>query len=332
MAGLDVGTSFIIGSRSKGDSEIEYTEFRDAFYVLKPASPIAAKMLEKGLQGKKYYKDTDGSFVILGSDAIEKAVERHESASRPMFRGVLSPREKDARKVLKVILHEVVGKPSEPGEKLCYSVPAQPVDQDEEEFDIGYHEDVIKADLGELGFDAHPINEAEAICYSELESEDYTGVSLSFGAGMCNVCLMSNGEAVLTFSTARSGDWIDRMSAVATNQPDSVVQVEKEAGGFVIGLPTDNQIHSVLSSYYQRLITYTAKQVAAALNSSSSLPKFKDSLVVVVAGGTSRAAGFVETFEKALQEENLPIQIKEVRAARDPLRAVSRGCYIASQL
>jgi hypothetical protein len=96
MAGLDVGTSFIVLSTEK-NGNIEYKDFRDAFYVIKPTTPVATKMIEKGLNGKVFIKDSDGSFIILGKDAIEKAVERNDTAKRPMYRGVVSAKEKDAK-------------------------------------------------------------------------------------------------------------------------------------------------------------------------------------------------------------------------------------------
>ena len=71
--GLDVGTSFLIKA-TEAEEGINYTEFRDAFYRMKPASPIAAKMMEKGLTNLAYFKDTDGSFVVVGEDAISKAL------------------------------------------------------------------------------------------------------------------------------------------------------------------------------------------------------------------------------------------------------------------
>ena len=125
--GLDVGTSFIVLSSEK-DGNIEYKDFRDAFYVIRPTTPVATKMIEKGLSGKTFIKDTDGSFIILGKDAIEKAVERNDAAKRPMYRGVVSAKEKNAKRVLAFILKEVVGQSSEPGEKLVFCIPAQPVD------------------------------------------------------------------------------------------------------------------------------------------------------------------------------------------------------------
>jgi hypothetical protein len=340
--GLDVGTSFIVLA---SDSEapvsftsddkfgyVKYTDFRDAFYVIKPTTPVATKMIEKGLQGKVFVKDTDGAFIILGQDAIEKAIERNESAKRPMYRGVVSPKEKEAKRVLAYILQQVCGHASEPDEKLVFCIPAQPVDQEDDEFDVGYHEDVVKTVLQGQGYSARAINEAEALCYSELENDDYTGVALSWGAGMVNCCVMLNGEPTVTFSTTKSGDWIDRMAGIATGEPDSVVQAEKENGAFVIGEQNDNPVLAAVSAYYERLIDYTTKQLANALRGHKALPKFKNPLLIAVAGGTTQAQGFVPMFEKKLAENDFPLAIKEVRHASDPLHAVARGCLIAAKV
>lgn len=330
--GLDVGTSFIVLSKDGYEGAVEYRDFRDAFYIIKPPTIIATKMIEKGLAGKTFVKDTDGSFIILGVDAIEKAIERNDSAKRPMFRGVVSAKEKYARRVLSFILKEVAGTADYVDEKIVFCIPSQPIDQEDDDFDVGYHEDVIKSVLLECGYSAKAINEAEALCYSELEDSEYTGIALSWGAGMVNSCIMFNGEPVITLSTTKSGDWIDRMSAVATGETDSVVQAEKENGSFIVGEHNENQILSAVASYYERLIDYTAKQLTLAFTGHKSLPKFKNPLTIVVAGGTSQAKGFVEMFEKKIKESNFPLPIKEVRHAKDPLHAVSRGCLIAAKI
>jgi hypothetical protein len=331
MKGLDVGTSYIILSTSNNDT-IEYKDFRDAFYIIKPTTPVATKMIEKGLAGKVFIKDTDNSFIILGKDAIEKAIERNDNAKRPMSKGVVSAKEKDAKRVLAFILKEVAGTASEQNEKIVFCVPGQPVDQEDDDFDVGYHEDVIKTVLAECGYDPKAINEAEALCYAELAEEDYTGIGVSCGAGMTNVCVMLNGEPTVVFSTTKSGDWIDRMTAIATGEKDSVVQAEKEGGDFVIGQPNDNPILSAVSSYYERLIDYTTKQLSSALSNHKSLPKFKSPLTVVVAGGTSQAKGYVDKFTEKLNENNFPLPIKVVKHASDPLHSVAKGCLIAAKV
>jgi hypothetical protein len=329
--GLDVGTSYIVlSSEEKG--KVQYKDFRDAFYIIKPSTPVATKMIEKGLAGKTFIKDSDGSFILLGKDAIEKAIERNDTAKRPMYRGVVSAKEKDAKRILAFILKEVAGKASQPNEKIVFCIPAQPVDQENDDFDVGYHEDVIKTILAECGYIARSVNEAEALCYAELESEDYTGIGVSCGAGMTNVCVMLNGEPTVLFSTTKSGDWIDRMSSVATGEPDSVVQVEKEGGGFTIGQPVDNPVLAAVSAYYERLIDYTTKNLSSALSNHKSLPKFKNPLTIVVAGGTSQAKGYIENFKIKMEENGFPIAIKEIRHASDPLHAVAKGCMIAANI
>lgn len=330
--GLDVGTSFVVLATEQEDGSIQYRDIRDAFYVIKPATPIAAKMIEKGLSGRTFVKTSKGSFVIIGKDAIEKAVERNESVKRPMYRGVLSSKEKDARKILSYILKEAAGEASTPGEKIVFCIPAQPIDQGEDEFDVGYHEDVVKTVLVELGYTPKAINEAEALCYAELEKDDYTGLACSAGAGMINFCVMLNGEVITTFSTVKSGDWIDRMSAVATGQTDSVVQAEKESGNFVIGEPNDNQVHAAISAYYERLIDYTTKQLTAVLSGHKDMPRFKEPLTIVIAGGTAQAKGFAECFTKKLEDNAFPFEVKEVRMAKDGLHSVAKGCLLASQI
>jgi hypothetical protein len=329
--GLDVGTSYIVLSQEQ-DTNIIYKDFRDAFYIIKPTTPVAVKMIEKGLNGKVFIKDEDGSFIILGKDAIEKAIERNDNAKRPMSKGVVSSKEKDAKRVLAFILKEVVGQAITPNEELVFCIPAQPVDQEDEDFDVGYHEDVIKSILSESGYNARSINEAEALCYAELGDEDYTGIGISCGAGMTNVCVMLNGEPTVVFSTTKSGDWIDRMTAVATGEKDSVVQAEKEGGDFIIGEHSDNVVLSAVSSYYERLIDYTTKQLTVALSNHKSLPKFKSPLTIVVAGGTSQAKGYIEQFSKKITENNFPLPIKVVKHASDPLHSVSKGCLIAAKV
>ena len=328
--GLDVGTSFIVLASEK-DNNVEYKDFRDAFYIIKPSTPIANKMIEKGLEGKIFIKDADNSFILLGKDAIDKAIERNDNARRPMKKGVISASEKESRKILSFILKEVVGKAS-PEDKLVFCVPAQPVDVEDDNFDIGYHEDVVSSVLKECGYNVKVINEAEAICYAELENANYTGISVSAGSGMQNICVMLNGEVVVKFSSTKSGDYIDRMVSLATGEKDTIVQAEKEHGIYEIGKSNDNPILEAVSAYYERLIDYTTKQICAHLTNHKLLPKFKDPLKIVVAGGTSLANGYVQIFLQKLVENNFPLPIKEVVHAEDPLHAVAKGCPIASQV
>jgi activator of 2-hydroxyglutaryl-CoA dehydratase len=100
----------------------------------------------------------------------------------------------------------------------------------------------------------------------------------------------------------------------------------------MIGEPNENPVLDAVCSYYERLIDYTTKNLSETLSQSRSLPKFKEPLTIVIAGGTSLAKGYVETFEKKLRDNNFPLPIKVVRHASDPLHSVAKGCLIASQV
>ena len=63
--------------------------------------------------------------------------------------------------------------------------------------------------LDELGYEATSINEGLAVVYGELEDSNYTGIGISCGGGLCNVCLAYLSVPVLSFSIPKAGDYID---------------------------------------------------------------------------------------------------------------------------
>ena len=201
--GLDIGTSFLVTGRFAQDGNIHFKKLRDCFLELTPKSPVNRKFMKKGLDDRKApYIEKDGSYFVLGEDAFLMANERHVDTRRPMHRGVLSPQETEAMPILKELIRRLVGEPVEENERLIFSVPGKPIDAD---FDQLFHQDVLRSFLKSLGFDAQPMNEAEALSYSELLEDGLTGISISCGAGMMNVAVLSSGDPVVSFSTAKSG-------------------------------------------------------------------------------------------------------------------------------
>jgi hypothetical protein len=58
---------------------------------------------------------------------------------------------------------------------------------------------------------------------------------------------------------------------------------------------------------------------------------FPEPIPIVVSGGTSKAKNFVLLFRKIFEEsyrEDFPIEISEIRHAKDPLNAVAHGLFI----
>jgi len=294
--GLDIGTSFLVAGRFSKDGKVHFKTFRDCFLELAPKTPINKKFIKKGLDDRKApYVEKDGKFFVLGEEAFLMANERHIDTRRPMHRGVLSPQETEAMPILREIIKRLVGKPKVDNERLVFSVPGKPIDAD---FDQLFHQDILRSFIKSLGYDAHPMNEAEALAYSELLEEGLTGIAISCGAGMMNVAVLSSGDPVVTFSTSKSGDWVDKQAGIATNLTSGIVQQEKEAPELDLMSPDpNNQVHQAIAIYYGNLIVYTLEQIAYDLAHSPLLPKFKDPVPLIVAGGTSLPRGFVQKFQ-----------------------------------
>jgi hypothetical protein len=329
--GLDVGTSFLVAGRFNKGGSIDFVKVRDCFLHLPYKTPINKKMLQKGLDDRQapYIEQPDG-FYVLGEDAFVMANERHQDTRRPMSRGVLSPKEKAAFPILKELISLVIREPRVQNERLVFSVPAKPIDA---QFDQVFHSDMVRSFIISKGYDAQPMNEAEALAYSELLEEGLTGIAISCGAGMMNVVVMSSGDPVVAFSTSRSGDWVDEQAAIATDMTRSLVQQEKEGDGLDLMNPDpSNQIHQAIAVYYGNLLVYTLENIAHDLAKSPSLPKFKDPIPLVVGGGTSLPKGFIPKFEQALAAVDMPVEVRQVRHAADPLHAVANGLTLAASM
>ena len=72
------------------------------------------------------------------------------------------------------------------------------------------------------------INEALAVVYAELESSNYTGIGISCGGGLCNVCFTYLSVPVLSFSMKKAGDYIDTSAASMTGERANRIRILKE--------------------------------------------------------------------------------------------------------
>jgi len=327
--GLDIGTNSIVvaGLDSKGNSVFKMQ--RDAFYRIIPKTSVNRNSIRVSLdkRGSNYIVDEDGSFIVVGQDALEIAIERNDAAQRPMMKGVISPKEKASLPMLKLIIETLVGK-GEEGDRLIYSVPARPIDS---VFDITYHTEIMGLYLRQMGFDAQPINEAFAIALSELLDDGLTGICLSYGAGMTNVAVVHEGDPLIEFSLARGGDFIDRSVGSALDISASLVQMEKEAGVDLFN--PSSKIMEAVSVYYTSVINYTLQNIAYELKQrQKNLPLFREPVSIIVSGGLSLAKGFARKVEGTLGVTNFPIKVGEVRRAEEPMHAVANGALLATSI
>lgn len=328
--GLDIGTNMIVAGMLDDEGNPVFKMQRDAFYRIIPKTEVNKNSIRVSLDKREanYIIDTDGSYIVVGEDALEIAIERNDIAQRPMMRGVISPKEKASLPMLKLIIETLVGKGNK-GDKLIYSVPAIPADGN---FDVVYHSEILGLYMRQLGYESQPMNEAFAIALSELLDDGLTGICLSYGAGMNNICVVHEGDPLVEFSLLRGGDFIDQSAGRALDISPSLVQMEKEAGTdlFDIG---NSKIMEAVAVYYSSVINYTIQNIAYELKKrEKTMPLFREPIPIVVSGGLTLAKGFVRKVQEAINNTDFPIKVGEVRRAEEPMKAVANGCLLATTI
>lgn len=185
--GLDIGTGNIVSARKTGTG-VETRRVRDAFLEL----PLDAKKMLK-LANVSYVERAD-ELLILGDAAMDTANIFGREARRPLSAGLVSSSDIDAMEILALLIKNVLGEPKVPGEHCYFSVPAAPVDRPGQ--DVIYHRGVLEKIVRECGYTPTAGNEAMAIIYAETAKENFSGIGLSFGAGMTN-CLSGDTKVPL---------------------------------------------------------------------------------------------------------------------------------------
>jgi actin-like ATPase involved in cell morphogenesis len=269
----------------------------------------------------------------LGEAAVNMAYTMSQlELKRPMTAGCVNPKERDAFQILSIMIHSLLDDVRKDGEVLYYSVPANAIN---EETDADYHakilEAIFKAYKSDKGYkvDPRPINEGLALVYAELGKKAFTGIGVSFGAGMVNLCYAMYGNPVFQFSIVNSGDWIDKQAAKATGE--SVSFINKQKTKIDLTKQPTTLVDRAICTQYNLMIEKTVQEIKKGLTNASKVVHSDAPVDIVIAGGTSSPYGFASVFKDTIKVANLPIQVGEVVKPTDPLYSVARGCLIAAE-
>jgi hypothetical protein len=239
---------------------------------------------------------------------------------------VLNPDEPYSLAVVQRIVAKLVGRAAAAGQKIFFSVPAQGEGLNGA---IRYHEASIRQILTELGYTATPIEEGLAVVYSELAASNFSGVGISCGSGLCNICLAVLSVPVISFSVPRAGDFIDANAAEVTGDRANRVRISKESSFQLNGFTAD-RVHNALTVYYQEVIADLIGSLRARIASAQKRPRLEQPVPLVLSGGTAMPKGFLDRFMKILHAEEFPLRLSEVRVSGDPLHSTARGALMAA--
>lgn len=320
--GLDVGTSRICVAR-RGEAQIEYETQLNAF-VSVPHSPIT-----EGVLKKEHIPHTikDGEILVQGNEAGRLAELLGIETRRTMTKGMLNPDEPESVAILKEMLASALPRAQEPARRrVSFTVPAAPLGASDS---LTYHEATVRQILEGLDFEARPVNEGLAAVYGELEASNYSGIGVSWGAGLCNVCLAYLAVPIVSFSVPQAGDYIDASAASVTGERANRMRILKEDSFHFNGFFAD-KLHQALAVYHDSMIRSLLDNMERALASAGKAVRANRPVPIVLTGGSVMPAGFRDRFEKLLREQPFPLPVSEVLLAPDPLHSAAKGALAAS--
>ena len=319
--GLDIGTSRIVSIKQDDPTGADQL---NAFITVSETKFLKDMLVKNHLAHTKIRDE----IAILGYDAQQFANIFNSEIRRPMKKGLITTEEAYAIPVMKEIINLVLPMPEEVAQPLCFSVPAPEAGL---EADLKFHESVLKKYLVGLGYKAKSITEGMAVVLSELANDNFTGIGISMGAGMCNVCFSFMSVPVIVFSISRGGDDIDTSVARMIHETANRVRIIKEESLDFTKTPQSN-LENALMIYYEDLIMTLLNTLAGIFSRAEKLPRLNQAIPIVLAGGTCLPNGFKVKFEQLLREVSMPIAISSVRLARDPLKATAMGALVSASV
>lgn len=326
--GADCGTFNLVVARRDEEKNIKSRKEVNAFIELPLENRYMFNMMKKA--GVPLI-ERDNVAYIVGESAVNMAYTLNLEMKRPMQDGCLNPKEKDAYRILTIMLHSLIGETAQDKTTLYYSVPANATNQ---ETDADYHQKVLQSifkayKMGGHSLDAHPINEALALIYAELAHKNFTGIGLSFGAGMCNLCYAIFSQPVFSLSLVNSGDWIDKQAAKACSESPNVINKEKMKVDLT--KTPKNLVERAIISQYRIMIEKVAAGIKKAFTEAGTKVRTEQPLDIVISGGTSGVGGFTEVFKEVVEQAQWAVPIGQIIHPEDYLYSVSRGCLAAAE-
>lgn len=330
--GYDVGTYNLVSCKRNDEKNLVYKREVNAFIQIPLDNDFVFNMMKKSGVPLILREDQNVAYA-LGEAAVNMAYAMtNTELRRPMKDGCVNPKEKDAFQIMSIMMHSILDNVTHNEELIYYSVPANAINA---QTDADYHgkilEAIFKAYKNDKEFTvrARPINEALALVYAELESTAFTGVGISFGAGMVNLCFAVFGNPVFSFAIVNSGDWIDAQASKATGE--SIAVINKRKHKIDLSQEPKDMIDRAIQTQYRLMIEKTVTGIKKGLEVNEKA-RLDGPIKIVVAGGTASPKGFEQLFKQVIDEAvDLGIEVGEIVKPADPIKSVARGCLIAAE-
>lgn len=343
FVGFDIGTGNLVSSvaldiSDKDKIKSEVKSMRNMFFPISLDNVSVSDIKTTTLNYVEIYGNNGEleKLAIIGEDAFKWANIFGKEVCRPMENGVLSNKNIDSYDIIGGMVKGMIVDENESNysSKYCvFSVPAEPIDESIPS--VSFHEKVFSKIFSKLKYVSRSLNEGMAVIYSNCKKEEYTGIGISFGAGLTNVAISYKGMPAVTFSVCRGGDWIDRKSSEALGKLVTRITNIKENNFNLYPDTYKNDkkdirvIKECIYIFYNELINYVLMKICEKIKDISDNINIDIPIPIVLSGGTSLVDGFKEVFVDIFTEKyekDFPFNVSEIRYSVDRLYSVSLGC------
>ncbi len=331
IVAADPGTFFFQVAEKNEKGEIEIKTMRNSFVELENYDIDDIEEILK--QNKWQYVTDKKHYYIIGDDSLKVSLLfPGVTLRRPMQDGVLNKGEDKKMLVMAKMIEELIGgKSLDENSLVCFCTSGRSIDN---EVDDKFHRARLKGMFERLGWKTKRIDEGLAVVLSErptmIEKDKtevpYTGIGISFGAGKVNVTLAYKGLPIVSISSTRAGDYVDKMVAENTDLSLSQITHVKETKLDFNNIDYEDDCLFCLDVYYQNMIEYTMSNIAKEFKKVKS--QFSGPIDIILAGGTSNPPGFVDKVKKVINTLDLPFKIKSIKVSKNPLTSVVKGLLI----
>jgi len=328
VIGFDPGTMFFQVAEMGKEGEIKLKTMRNSFVELQNYN---TQDLEEILKQNKWQYVFDGkNYYVIGEDSLSVSlIFPNIELRRPMQDGVLNKGENKKMLVMAKMIEDLIGgKSSDDLSLVCFCTSGESIDNN---VDDKFHKSRLKGMFERLGWNTERIDEGLAVVLSERpvmeekngEKIPYTGIGISFGSGKVNAVLAYKGLPIISISSTRAGDYIDKKVAENTDMSISQITHIKENKLDFSNIDDDDDVIFCLDVYYKNLIEYTFLNLNKRFKEVKS--QFSGPIDIVIAGGTASPPHFCDKVKSVVNELDLPFEIRELRVSKDPRNAVVKG-------
>jgi len=332
MFGFDIGTGNLVIAREI-DNKISVNSFRNMYYKFSE-NEITEKELETAnINYITFNRDGEKSIILIGEDAFRLSAAFGKSVSRPMKNGLINSGDIDSIDIMTLIIKKMIelDDVQDEDKKCSFSVPDFKTKES-----LKYHEKVVQNIFKKLGYKAYPVNEAMCVIYSEAAAYNFSGIGISFGAGLTNIAYSYKSIPAIQFAIDIGGDWIDTYTAKSVNKLETRITKVKETSldlnEFpVSGKADEKRIKESLILHYEELIRRVLDEFMKEFNLRSENIEIDENVPIILSGGTSMVKGFVDKFKEIFYEsyeKKFPFTVSEIKHASEPLYAVVLGALI----